>query len=327
MPHDHAHHHDRHAHGHSHGNGHSHGHHHHHDTSSMGDGRLAWAVAVNVVLTAAQIVGGVISGSLALIADAIHNLSDAASLWIALFARKVARRGADASMTYGYRRAEIIAALINLTTLIVIGVYLVYEAVLRFFEPEPIAGWIMVIVAGVALVINTATALLTYAGSKHSLNIRAAFLHNVADALGSVAVIVAGVLVLWFGWEWVDPAVTLLIAAYILWHGLAEIRACIRILMGGVPSGVDLDALSAAVGAVDGVVGTHHLHVWQLDEHDRYFEAHVVIEPANAGRLETIKREVKAAVRERFGIAHSTLEFEFVGAQSDCEETAMVVAH
>lgn len=316
---------DHHHHGHAHG--HSHGHHHHHDTASMGDGRLAWAVAVNVLLTVAQVVGGMLSGSLALVADAVHNLSDAAALGIALFARRVARRGADATMTYGYRRAEIIAALINLTTLIVIGVYLVYEAVFRLFAPEPVAGWIVVAVAGIALAVDLVTAALTYAGAKSSMNIRAAFLHNVADALGSVAVIVAGALVIWFGWNWVDPAATLLIAGYILWHGLVEIRACIRILMGGVPADLDLDVLSAAVTAVDGVVGTHHLHVWQLDEHDRYFEAHVVIERADADRMEDIKRIAKAMLRNRFRLTHTTLEFEFVGAPADCTETEMVVAH
>lgn len=319
MPSDHYHH------GHAHG--HSHGHHHHHDTASMGDGRLAWAVAVNLLLTVAQVVGGMLSGSLALVADAVHNLSDAAALGIALFARRVARRGADATMTYGYRRAEIIAALINLTTLIVIGVYLVYEAVFRLFAPEPVAGWIVVAVAGIALAVDLVTAALTYAGAKSSMNIRAAFLHNVADALGSVAVIVAGALVIWFGWNWVDPAATLLIAGYILWHGLVEIRACIRILMGGVPADLDLDVLSAAVTAVDGVVGTHHLHVWQLDEHNRYFEAHVVIERADADRMEDIKRIAKAMLRNRFRLTHTTLEFEFVGAPADCTETEMVVAH
>lgn len=323
MPHDHSH-----ANSHAHGQVHGHeGHHHHRDAAAMNDGRLALAVAANLLLTGAQIAGGLVSGSLALVADAIHNLSDAASLAIALFARRVARRGADASMTYGYRRAEIIAALINLTTLIVIGVYLVYEAILRFLAPEPIAGWIVVMVAGVALAVDLVTVALTWAAARHSLNIRAAFLHNLADAFGSVAVIVAGALVIWFGWTWVDPAVTLLIAAYILWHGLVEIRACIRILMAGTPAGIDPEALRAAVTAVDGVVDAHHLHVWQLDEGAAFFEAHVVIERADVDRLEDIKRLVKRALHDRFGIGHSTLEIELVGAHSDCSETATVMAH
>lgn len=293
----------------------------------MGDGRLAVAVAANLLLTVAQIVGGAVSGSLALVADAIHNLSDAAALAIALFARRVARRGADSRMTYGYRRAEIIAALINLTTLIVIGTYLVYEAILRFVEPEPIAGWIVVIVAGVALAVDLATVALTWAASRHSLNIRAAFLHNLADALGSVAVIAAGAAAIRFGWTWVDPAATLLIAGYILWHGLSEIRACIRILMAGTPAGVDLEAIRGAVTAVEGVADAHHLHAWQLDEGAPFFEAHVAIQRGDADRLEDIKRAVKQVLRDRFGIAHSTLEFEFVGVHSDCTETATVAVH
>ena len=327
MPHNHDHGHDHGHDHHDHGNGAGGHRHHHHDTAAMDDGRLAWAVAVNLLLTGAQIAGGLVSGSLALLADAIHNLSDAAALAIALLARKVARRGADARMTYGYRRAEIIAALINLTTLIVIGIYLVYEAIQRFFSPEPIAGWIVVIVAGVALAVDLVTVALTWAGSRHSLNIRAAFLHNLADAFGSVAVIIAGALVIWFGWTWVDPAATLLIAGYILWHGLVEIRSCIRILMAGVPAGIELEAVRAAVTAIDGVVDAHHLHVWQLDEGAAFFEAHVVIERSDAGRLEDIKAMVKRALRERYGIGHSTLEIELAGAHSVCAETATVVAH
>jgi len=153
---------------------------------------MVLAIIVNVGLTFAQIVGGIFSGSLSLIADALHNFSDAASLAIAAYARRIARRPSNAAMTFGYVRAEVVAALINYTTLIVIGLYLVYEAVMRFITPEPVEGWIVVGVAVVALVIDLATAFLTYAMSKESMNIRAAFVHNVADALGSVGVIVAG---------------------------------------------------------------------------------------------------------------------------------------
>lgn len=152
----------------------SHSHeHHHHAAAEGGDKRMIGAIAVNMLLTVAQIVGGVVSGSLSLIADALHNFSDAASLVIAFAARKIARRPSDEDMTFGYVRAEIVAALINYTTLIVIGLYLVYEAVMRFITPEPIEGWIVVVIAAVALVIDLVTALLTYALSKESMNIRA----------------------------------------------------------------------------------------------------------------------------------------------------------
>lgn len=174
--------------------------HHHHIAPEAGSRRIALAIVINLALTLAQIVGGFLSGSTALIADAIHNLSDASSLGIAYFARRVARRPTDAVMTFGYKRAELVAALINYTTLILIGFYLIYEALMRFLDPTEVAGWIVIIVAGVALLVDVATALLTWRLSKDSLNIRAAFLHNITDALGSVAVIVVGALIVLYDW-------------------------------------------------------------------------------------------------------------------------------
>lgn len=318
------------AHSHTNSHGHSHGHSHSHahgDASGMSDARLGWAVAVNLALTVVQIAGGIVAGSLALVADAVHNLSDAAALGIALFARRIARRDADDRMTFGYRRAEIVAALVNLTTLIVIGGYLVFEAVARLLAPEPVAGWTVVVIAAVALVVDLATVLLTRAGAAHSVNVRAAYLHNLADAMGSVAVIVAGTLIILWGWTWVDPAATLLIAGYILWHGCAEIGGCVRLLMGGAPPGIALDQVVAAIEGVDGVCAAHHLHVWQIDEDRNSLEAHVVIERADAGRMEEIKQAVKRRLSERFGLGHTTLEMEFAGAHSECAETAVVVAH
>lgn len=271
---------------------------------------MALAVAVNVLLTFAQIVGGILSGSLAMIADALHNFSDAASLVIAVWARKIARRPADADMTFGYARAEVVAALVNLTTLIVIGLYLVYEAVLRFIDPQPVEGWLVVIIAGVALVIDLATAALTWAMAKDSVNIRAAFLHNLADALGSVAVILAGTVILLYGWTWVDPAVTLGIALYILWMAFSEIGGVVRILMLGTPPRmVAEDVLQTAEG-VRGVEGIHRAHIWQLDEHRPALLAHLVIAPGDWGKADAIKAEVKARLHADHGLEHVTLELE-----------------
>lgn len=299
---------------------------HRHPTTDGGDVRLGWAVAVNVGLTAAQIVGGALSGSLALVADAIHNLSDAGSLLIALLAHRIGRRPADERMTFGYGRTEVVAALINLTTLIVIGLYLVYEATLRFFAPEPVGGWTMIWVAGIALAVDLGTAALTHRMAKSSLNVRAAFLHNVADALGSVAVIVAGALIILFGWTMADPIVTLLIAAYVLWHGFSEIGQSIRILMGATPPDLDVGELGRAMATVPGVRSVHHLHAWALDEHRRSLEAHVVIDSAEAPRMEELKASIKAMLSERFRISHSTLEIELGGAIS-YEQTGVLTDH
>ncbi|GJL80564.1 MAG: cation efflux system protein [marine bacterium B5-7] len=284
--------------------------HHHHISSDSGDARVFWAVAVNLVLTAAQVVGGLLSGSLALIADALHNFSDAISLIIAFVARKVARRPVDDKMTFGYGRAEMVSALVNYTTLIVIGFYLVYEAILRFTDPQGIDGKLVLIIAGIALVVDLATAALTYSLSKQSMNIRAAFLHNVADALGSIAVIVAGTLVLLYDWNFVDPLVTLLIAGYILWISFNEVGSVIRILMLGSPPDIDTQSVLKEIRATTGVSSVHQLHLWQMQEHENALDAHIVIEPGEWKNADTIKEIVKRALHERFSISHTTLEIE-----------------
>ncbi|UWP99133.1 cation diffusion facilitator family transporter [Aliiroseovarius crassostreae] len=312
MPHDHNHTHT-HQTGHKHGHGGGHGHHHHHIDPEAGDLRVGLAVAVNVLLTVAQIIGGVLSGSVALIADAIHNLSDAASLAIAFFARKIARRPTDAQMTFGYKRVELVAALINLTTLVVIGIYLAYEGIMRFFEPPEVAGWLVIIVAGVALVVDVITALLTWSMAKDSANIRAAFLHNVADALGSVAVIVVGVLIVAFDWYLADPIATLGIAAYIIWMGLGELRGVARILMLGAPPGLDVEDVIRAMEMEEGVEEVHHVHLWQISEEVTSLEAHVVVTPINWSDANAVKTALKTTLNNRFGIGHVTLDMEAPG--------------
>lgn len=293
-------------------------HHHPHDRGGqhLGERGLGAAIVINVGLTVAQVVGGVLSGSLALVADALHNLSDAASLVIAFLARRIGRRTADTRMTFGYARAEIVAALVNFTTLILIGAFLAYQAVLRLLDPQPIEGWTVVVVAAVALAVDTATAVLTYAQSRESMNVKAAFLHNLADALASVGVILGGVLVILFGWTWVDPLLTLAIAAYVLWHGCSEIGGAIRILMLGTPEDLDPREVVAAMNAVDGVTDVHHVHLWRFDERRISLEAHLVL--ADGTSAATAKKRVRDLLGTRFGIGHVTLETE--SAEDHCQE-------
>ncbi len=285
-------------------------HDHAHIEPKDGDRRVAIAIWANGLLTVAQIVGGILSGSLALIADAIHNFSDMASLVIAFGARKIARCPADAKMTFGYGRVEVVAALINYTSLIIIGLYLVYEGAMRFVDPPEIQGWTVVILGGVALLVDALTAGLTYSMQKGSVNIRALFLHNLSDALASVAVIVGGVLILLYDIRWVDPAITIGIAAYILWLACREIGGPIRTLMLGSPPDVDTEKVIAAVEDVDGVEEVHHAHFWQMQEHAAALDTHVVIATDRWDELEQIKTTIKTRLEEKFGIRHSTLEFE-----------------
>ncbi|MAZ06182.1 MAG: cation transporter [Marinobacter sp.] len=274
------------------------------------DKRVAIAIWANGILTLAQIGGGIFAGSLALIADALHNFSDMVSLVIAFAARKIARRPADSQMTFGYGRVEIVAALINYTSLIIIGLYLVYEGGMRIIDPPEIKGWWVVWLGGIALVVDTLTALLTYSMQKGSVNIRALFLHNLSDALASVAVVIGGTLILLYDMRWVDPAITIGIAGYILYLGLTEIGGTIRTLMLASPEDIDTEAVIQALSDIDGVIGLHHVHFWQMGEHEASLEAHVVIEENAWGQLENTKYRIKQALEQNFNIQHSTLEFE-----------------
>ena len=307
--------------------GHDHAHPHGlHPPAPAGDGRLLAAVAVNGLLTIVQVAGGVLSGSLSLIADALHNLSDAGALVIALIARRIGRRPADGLQTFGYRRAELVGALINATTLNVIGLYLLYEAAMRAIAPPPVAGWTVVVIAAVALAVDVATALLTYAMARRSLNVRAAFIHNLTDALGSVAVIVAGFLIIRYRWYLADAVATFLIAGYALYHGVSMTREAARILTLGVPSDVHVPALAEAIRAVEGVSDVHHLHVWALDESERSFEGHVVIEQPDTRLAERVKRSVRH-VLDRHGIGHATIECEYGAVSAGCREGQVVTPH
>lgn len=302
--------------------GHSHHHHLHLLPDDGGDRRMVWAVAANVALTFGQIAGGVVAGSIALIADAIHNLSDAMTLGIALAARRIARRPSDAGMTFGYGRAETVAALVNYTTLVLVSLYLAYEAVWRMIDPTPVTGWIVIAVASFALLVDVVTAWLTYQMAKDSLNIRAAFLHNVADAATSVAVILGGALVMLYDWRLVDPLLTLGISGYILWYALRGIVPVIRILMLGAPPGVDARAVADAMRAQPGVAGVHNLYLWQIDERRFTLQAHVVL-AADAPEAAT-RAAIRAMLGARFHLGQITLEVERAG--DDCAAAPLIGA-
>jgi cobalt-zinc-cadmium efflux system protein len=295
----------------------SHNHNHSHSSENVSDSVLLWCIIVNLGLSVFEFVGGVIAGSVALMADAAHNTNDAAALLIAYIARKISKKGADAKYTFGYRRAELIGAMIQLTALILVGLYLVYEAVRRIFEPEPLlGGWIMA-AAGVAVVVDVVTAWLLWAMSKGSLNVKAAFLHNLTDAGASVAVLIGGATIYWLDWSWVDPLISLGIAGYILYMSFGLLKKTSRILMEGTPPELSLDEIKEALEDLDGVENVHHIHLWELDERHRALEAHVVIgENRSMEALESLKAAVKEHLDERFSITHSTLEFE--SAEKSC---------
>ena len=282
---------------------------HRHHAEDMGLKRLGIAVAINILLTVAQVIGGVLSGSLSLIADALHNFSDAAGLLLALIARRISKRPADEQRPFGYGRAEIVGGLINLTSIMVIAGYLLIEAITRAFEQPEIDGWIVVIVAGIALLVDAGTAVLTYSMSKGSVNIKAAFLHNLADALASVAVIITGTLIILFDWYWTDLAATIGISVYIVWISWAPMKRCIRIMMQSTPDDISLDEVASTIRAVEGVEDIGHLHIWPIDEQTVSLEARIAVaDKSSVSETSAILESARRAVARDHDIEHVTLE-------------------
>jgi cobalt-zinc-cadmium efflux system protein len=294
---------------------HSHYHNHNHHSPEDSDFSLMVAISINALLTIFQIVGGVISGSLSLIADALHNLSDAASLCIAIFARKVSRIPPNEFKTFGYKRAEVIAALINVTILIVISLYLIFEAILRYFNPSEISGWIIVYVAGIALVVDLITASITYRLSSNNMNMKAAFLHNLADALTSLTVIVAGILIILFNWYWVDSVLTAFLGIFIAYQAFQMLPKSIHLLMEGVPESLNILDIKKSIMSIDLVDDMHHIHIWSIDENKNALEAHIATSLKNFEEVEILKFKIKKVLLKDFKISHSTLEFE-----QDCSD-------
>lgn len=270
------------------------------------DGKLTIAIVINVMLTVAQVLGGVVSGSLSLIADALHNLSDAGALVVAIVAQRIGNRSSSASMTYGYKRAEIIGVVINSTSLIVVGLYLIYEAANKFLNPAEVDGWIVIWVAGIALVVDVATAILTYrSGAKENMNIRAAFIHNVSDAAASLVVVIAGLLIIYFQLYIFDAIATICISVYVVYHGCILLKKSILIIMQAVPENISIEDIQKALEELDGVESSSHIHIWQLDDQKIFMEVHLILSQADS---ESIKRLARKILKDEYGIGHTTIE-------------------
>lgn len=298
--------HDHHGHDHGHhDHSHAHSHHHHHAPASF-DRAFAIGIALNLGFVGVEAYYGWKVDSLALLADAGHNLSDVAGLVLAWGGALAGRLRPSERFTYGWKRASILAAFINALLLLVAMGSLGWEAVLRLRSPQPVEGWTLMAVAGVGIVINTATALLFMRGGEHDLNIRGAFLHMAADALVSAGVVVAGALLLWQGWAWIDPVMSLLIAALIVAGTWGLFRQSLGLLFDGVPEHVALDEVRALLLGLPGVSQVHDLHVWGMGSTEVALTAHLVM-PAG-GADDAFLRSAQAQLAERFRIGHVTLQ-------------------
>lgn len=288
--------------------GHHHGHHHgdQHAPASFGHA-FAIGIALNLAFVAVEAFYGWRVDSLALLADAGHNLSDVAGLVLAWAALGASRLRGDDRHTYGWRRGSILASFVNAVVLLVAMGSLAWEALGRLQAPAPVEGVTMMVVAAVGVVVNTITAWLFMAGSKEDLNIRGAFLHMAADALVSMGVVLAGALYLWQGWGSIDPVVSLAIAAVVVVGTWSLLRRSLHLLFDGVPEGVDLREVAAGLAALPGVTGVHHVHLWAISTTERALTAHLV---TDGRETSVLLRQANALLAERFGITHATLQVE-----------------
>ena len=281
------------------------------------DRAFAIGIALNLGFVAVEAFYGWQVNSMALLADAGHNLSDVGGLILAWAAMAATRLQPNARHTYGWRRGSILASFINATVLLVAMGSLAWESILRFQQPETIAGGTVMVVAGIGVLVNTLTAALFLSGSREDLNLRGAFLHMAADALVSIGVVLAGGLYLWQGWAWIDPLVGLGIAVLIVIGSWSLFRQSLHLLFDGVPDHIDPLAVRRFLLAQPGVCGVHDLHIWALSTAEVALTAHLSMAPSSED--DTLLQAVALGLREQFGIRHTTLQLERdMTCASDC---------
>lgn len=288
--------------------------HHHHQVSEKTVNCLTLSFAINMVLSIVEFAGGIVAGSVSLIGDALHNTSDAFSILIAVIAFKIGHKKATPKYTYGFKRAEVIGGFVNLILLFISGVYLLAEGGMRLFYPEPIEGRLIIVISVLALLVDALTAKLSHHHAHHSSNMKMVFVHNLADAFGSVGVIVSGVCVVAFGVYFVDGIVALMIAFYMIFQAVFSFKPIVRILMNAAPENVDLRKVKQAIENVKGVENVHHIHLWCVSEHEVSLECHV------RGTDLALVAQICKLLDDEFGICHANIQLEDT---KDCPECGL----
>jgi len=288
------------------------GHHHHHVEGK----KLFFAIVLNLLITVAQFIGGIVSGSLALLSDALHNFSDVLSLVLSYVAHRLSHRKASARKTFGYRRAEILAALFNAAVLIGVSIYLIVESVHRFANPEPVAALWVIALALLGVLVNGFSVVLLHMDAQENMNIRAAYLHLIGDMFTSVAVLVGGVAIYYLQMYWIDPLICIIIALYLIYASKEIVMRALGMLMQFAPAHIDVDALveeAADIGQM------HHIHLWQLSDHDVFLEAHITFsEDLKLSETASLLEKLSRKLREDYGITHTTFQCETSSCKKEC---------
>jgi len=283
-----------------------------HHQHPVNEKNLLGATLLNLVITVVEIAGGILSGSLALLSDALHNLSDTFATFIAYMAILIGKREANQKKTFGYKRVEILAALLNAVILIVTSAFLLKEAWERWNDPQPINSMIMLVVAMIGLLANVYAAIILKKDAHKSINVKAAYIHLIGDSLSSVVVIIGGVLIQIYKIYWIDPLITVLISIYIIRSGFVILKQSVDILMQSTPDHLDLSKIKQKVEQMPDVSNIHHLHTWMLTDNEIHLEAHIELnKDLKMSQVKGIHQEIEHHLLTDFNVSHVTLQFEF----------------
>ncbi len=298
--------------------GHNHSHsHHHHEVKGK---NLVFSIILNLTITIAQLIGGIISGSLALISDALHNFSDVLSLGFSLVAHNLSHKKATEDQTFGYKRAELVAAFVNALVLIVVALFLMYGAIDRFFNVHIIKTDLVIWLSILGIVVNGGSVLLLQKDAEHNINMKSAYLHLLTDMMASVAVLVGGLLMKYFGWNWVDSVLTILIGIYLIVVGYDLLKTSTKMLMLFTPEDIDIKEIINEVHQLSGAGNLHHIHVWHLNDDEVHLEAHLdCSEDIKMSEFDDLLHKIEAVLLEKFHINHITIQPEF--KKEDSKET------
>jgi len=293
--------------------GHNHNHHHGHNHSHEVTGKnLSISIILNIGITVAQIIGGFISGSLSLLSDALHNFSDVISLILSFVAHKLAKKKPSSTSTFGYKRAELLAAFINAATLIIVAVFLIYEAIVRFTEPVTIASNLVIWLSVLGIAFNGFSAIILKKDADHNLNMRSAYLHLFTDMMASVAVLVGGILMKYFQWFWVDSVITLGIAIYLIFMSFDLLKSSTKMLLLFTPEDLDIEEIAKKIHAVTGNHRLYHIHLWHLNDNELHFEAHLDCqENISISEFNKLVAEIEEVLFHDFKISHCTIQPDF----------------
>jgi cobalt-zinc-cadmium efflux system protein len=288
---------------------HSHVHIHKHEVKGK---NLFFSILLNLVITIAQVIGGIISGSLALISDALHNFSDVITLVFSLIANKLSRRKASLDHTFGFKRAELIAAFVNAATLIIVALFLIYGAIERFYNPHFIKSELVIWMALLGIIVNGISALMLKKDAEHNINMKSAYLHLFTDMMASVAVLVGGLLMKYFGWFWVDSVMTILIAIYLIVVGIDLLKTSTKMLMLFTPEHIDIKEIVREVHKISGVGKLHHIHIWHLNDDELHLEAHLdCSEDIKMSEFNMLLDKIEQVLFTQFHINHINIQPEF----------------